>query len=1056
MLKYEVLLTYFMEETTQQGWNYRLVNYFLHNRQLATLCLVLIIVAGIFSFTQLRVEGFPKVTVPVAIITTVAPGAGPETVATTVAAPIENAVRDAKGVKEVSSESQSGFASVLIQFDSGVDINTGVQEVRTKLSSVSLPEGIHTPEVFVPETSGAPFVIAATGSKPVAELLGQSGKLKDALYAVDGVKSVELISKASEKLYIEVFPQFMSPAVIDQITASNVGFPLGQVEVAGSQAQVVASKFAGSIEDVKNIPITITQPDGKSAIFRLKEIANVYTGVDYDSQIHRIGFRDSDAFKIQSALLYEVRLTPATDLLETDEQIKAALTQLQSTDSTIQYVVVMDEAAEANKQVNEIVEAAIGGKWDFLGNASGLGYVFGGIWLLVIAMFLFVDWRSAIISALAIPLSFFFTFIFLYFAGIQLNTIVLFSMILVLGLIVDPAIVVLESIKRYLEVGYKGSSAVLRAIETIGGGVFMAVFTSFVVFVPFGIVSGTFGQIIKYIPLTVIPALVASYFVPLLFLTWFASRFLRASHVVETQDENDQTSLWKAAQWFIRANRYILRHWLLKITIIILGLVIPIGVSALLFGSGKVQQVQFAKPDDVEFLTIHVPLKGSPNQAQLLEQNKKLEEVLGGQARYIKSYFYGSLDGSGGNGSLSVVVSLVPHTDRDKNSGEISDSVERELQSFYGDKVTVGELGAGPPELSYPVSVEIFESDNQKLLDASRKIADELHTYSEVSAVSFYGEETTQDITIAIKADEAAQAGLTAPSLYGQLASILGERTLFVLGETDVVIRSPENVKPRSVADISQLTVFGGRGPVSLGSVAEVKQITSASQIRKLNGQRYATVSARVTDQRDAIAVQRKIDQWSKDNAEKLGVSQKAFDNPASQDEFEKSFQQLFLAIVLSILITYIVFVLFFRSFIQPLIILFSIPLLFVGAFPALYAFARGQLGFLEVLGVIMVIGIVENVGIFLIDFANRKVAEGMDKNEAIALSSGIRLRPVVLTKLTALAGLLPLAVFAPFWRGLAVVVIAGILSSGILSLFTTPVLYSWFTRTRKVRVEME
>lgn len=1039
-----------MEESTKQGWNYRLVNYFLHNRQLATLCLVLLIVAGIFSFLQLRVEGFPKVTVPIAVITTVAPGAGPETVATSIVAPIEAAARDAKGVKEVSSQSQSGFGSVLVQFDSGIDINIGVQEVRTKLSAVTLPEGTRTPEIFVPETSGAPFVIAATGNKAVADLLTDANKLKDKLLSIEGVKSVELVSKVSENIYIEVFPQFASPAVIDQITASNVGFPLGQIETGGSQAQVVASKFAGSLEDVKNIPIRVAGPDGSTTVLHLQEIANVYSGIDYDAQIHRIGFRDGGEFKIQSALLYEVRLTPATDLLKVDEQVKTSLTELEAADRSTQYVVVMDEAAEADRQVSEIVEAAVGGAWDFLGKASGVGYVFGGMWLLMIAMFLFVDWRSAIISALAIPLSFFFTFIFLYFAGIQLNTIVLFSMILVLGLIVDPAIVVLESIKRYLEVGYKGTSAVLRSVETVGGGVFIAVFTSFVVFVPFGVVSGTFGQIIKYIPLTVVPALVASYFVPLLFLTWFAARFLRASHVVDTRDENDQTSLWPAAQWFIRANRYILKHWWLKITIIVLGLVIPIGISALLFGSGKVQQVQFAKPNDVEFLTVNIPLRGSPNQAQLLEQNKKLEEVVGKYARYIKSYFYGSLDGSGGNGSLSLVVSLVPHTDRDKNSGAISDSMESELQSFYGEKVTVGELGAGPPELAYPVSVEIFENDNQKLLEASKKIADELRTYGEVSALSYYGEETTEDVGIVIKPDEAARAGLTAPAVYGQLAGVLGERTLFVLGERDVVLRSPVNSKPHTIEDIRALTVFGSSGPVTVESIAEVKQVISATSISKLNGQRYATVAARVRDQRDAIAVQRKIDQWAKDNAQSLGVPQKAFDNPASQDEFEKSFQQLFLAIALSILITYIVFVLFFRSFVQPLIILFSIPLLFVGAFPALYAFARGQLGFLEVLGVIMVIGIVENVGIFLIDFANRKVAEGMDKNEAIALSSGIRLRPVVLTKLTALAGLLPLAVFAPFWRGLAVVVIAGILSSGILSLFTTPVLYSWFTRVKR------
>jgi HAE1 family hydrophobic/amphiphilic exporter-1 len=1039
-----------MEEVPKKDWNYRLVNYFLHHRQLAVMCLIVIILGGLVSLSGLRVEGFPKIQVPIAVVTAVAPGAGPETVANTVTAPIESAIRDAKGVKEVSSTSQSNFASVFVQFDEGVNVNSGIQEVRTKLASVSLPAGVETPDIFVPETSGAPFTIGVSANKSIAELLADSESLRTKLLSVDGVKSVELASKAKEKIYIELAPQFQSPQVLEQITAANTGFPLGQIEINGAKSQVVGDKFAGSIEDLQNLPIRLTGPDGNASVVHLRDIAQVYTGIDYGGQIHRMGFKDGNTFTIQSALLYEVRLTADTDLLAANDTIHAALQDLEREHAGTKYVIVLDEAENASQQVNEILTSAIGGAWDSLGNFSGLGYIFGGIWLLVIAMFLFVDWRSAIISALAIPLSFFCTFIFLYIAGIQLNTIVLFSMILVLGLIVDPAIVVLESIKRYLEIGYKGTSAVLRSIETIGGGVFIAVLTSLIVFIPFAIVSGTFGQIIKYIPLTVIPALIASYFIPLLFLTWFAGRFLKAKHAVDTKDENDPRNLWPAARWFIRANRYILRHWWLKALIIILGLVIPIGISGALFGSGKVQQVQFAKPNDVDYLTVTVPLKGSPTEAQLLEQNKPLEAALATQAAYIQSYFYGSLDGTGGQGSLSLVVHLLAHADRTKNSGVIADELENSLKTTYGEKASVGELGAGPPEAAFPVSVKIFENDNSKLLAASKRIADELHTYSEVSIVSYYGEDTTQNVSVTANPEAASQTGLTAPALYGQLAGMLGERTLFVLGERDVVLRTPQNAKPSTVDAIRNLNIYGSTGLTTVGAVANVAEVASATTISKLNGQRFATVSAGVKNAKDAISVQRKIDQWAKDNADSLGVPKAAFDNPASQDEFEKSFQELFLAIALSILFSYIVFVLFFRSFLQPLIILFSIPLLFVGAFPALYAFAGGQLGFLEVLGVIMVIGIVENVGIFLIDFANRKVVEGMDKNEAIALSSGIRLRPVVLTKLTALAGLLPLAVFAPFWRGLAVVVIAGIISSGILSLFTTPVLYSWFTRKPK------
>jgi len=237
---------------------------------------------------------------------------------------------------------------------------------------------------------------------------------------------------------------------------------------------------------------------------------------------------------------------------------------------------------------------------------------------------------------------------------------------------------------------------------------------------------------------------------------------------------------------------------------------------------------------------------------------------------------------------------------------------------------------------------------------------------------------------------------------------------------------------------------------VRLGDVAVVNETVLPSSVRSLGGGRYAAVSATLKDSRDAINVQRRITDWAKANTATLGVNDRAFEERAGVNEFEKSFQELFMAIFAALLITYIALVILFRSFAQPFIILYSVPLVLIGVFPALAIFNNGQFGFLETIGILMVIGIVENVGIFMIDYANRKVRAGMDKGEAIVLASGIRLRPIILTNVTTLAGLLPLAVFSPFWRGLALVVVFGILSSGILSLFTTPVLYKWLTRVKK------
>ncbi|HMR55424.1 MAG TPA: efflux RND transporter permease subunit, partial [Candidatus Doudnabacteria bacterium] len=842
-------------------------------------------------------------------------------------------------------------------------------------------------------------------------------------------------------------PQYQSPQIIDQIRAANVGFPLGETTIDGKRVPVVSKSSVKDLEDVRAIRINL--PDGTSV--QLADIASVYLGIDYNDKVHRTGFLQPELnqFKIQPALLYEVAVDEGTDLLAINDKVKDAVVESNERSEIADFAIVLNMADQSQAQVDEIIAGAIGSAW----GDSPIGYVgflFGGAWLLLIAMLFFLDWRTAIISLLSIPLSFLFTFLVLAIFGIQLNTLVLFSLVLVLGLIVDPAIVVLESIRRYMDIGDKGDGAVLRAVDVVGLGLFVATLTSLIVFLPFAVVSGTFGQLIIYIPFTVFPAIIASYFIPLMFLTWLGSRYIKPQKGQELKDEDDVHTLWPVARWLININRQIIsRRWSSVLTVVA-GIVVPIVITGVLFSAGQIRQVQFSQPDDSEYIQLSVPREANQTYRDLQITATGVEEVLKPFTGEIKSFFYQDLEGGLSSQTLSVFIELQPLEDRSRKSPEITEDIQAELKSRFGEKAIASELSAGPPSGTFPISVQIFDESLDNLRTASERIAAELRSYEEIDLVNTDFDNQSSELEIVVDETKAAAASLSAPAIYGQVAGLLGESTLFRLEQTAVIVRVPEDTKPATKDALLSSVVFGANGPVRLGDVAVVNETVLPASVRTLGGERYAAVSATVKDSRDAINVQRKITDWAKENTSMLGVNERAFEERVGVNEFEKSFQELFLAIFVALLFTYIAFVVFFRSFAQPFIILYSVPLVLIGVFPALAIFNNGQFGFLETIGILMVIGIVENVGIFMIDYANRKVREGMDKGEAIVLASGIRLRPIILTNITTLAGLLPLAVFSPFWRGLALVVIFGILSSGILSLFTTPVLYKWLTRVKK------
>ena len=1030
-----------------QDWNYKLVKFFINRTHLTVLLLALVVMTGLFGFSRLRTEGFPDISIPIGIVTTIVPGAGPEMINESVTTPLESAVKDVEGVNSVDSYSSRNVSTLIVNFAEDVDIEKKVQEVKNKIGAVDLPEGARDPNVMLPEMGAFAYVVAVTGEYSIQELM-EFDSFKDEFAEIEEFKGFKMLNSLKQVIYINIEPGFNSPDLTAQITSADLSFPLGDIAVDGSKYTIAGQSNLDSIEDLRNLPVSIN-----GRVFKLKDIADIYVEMDYGGQIHRVGYHmENGDFAMRGAIFYELELEAGADVLKVDPNIKEVLERINEQDEKLDYTVVYSMADQTKDQVREITAAAFGGKFNSGGPFANIGYLFGGIWLLLIILFIFLDLRSALVTIITVPLSFLVVFGFLNIVGIQLNTMVLFSLVLVLGLIVDPAIVVLESLKRYVELGFSPKDAALKAVGTIGNGIFIAVLTSFVVFVPFAVVTGLFGEIIKYIPLTVIPALVASYFVPMIFLTWIASKVFKPKKLETILDEDDPNLLWKPAQWFIKINKKILARKWTQITVVVAGIVFPLIIAGTLVGVGAIKQVQFSQPDDGLYLMVAVPTGIGIDNFERLGIAKDAEYALKDYNDEIKNFFYTGPTGLGMGevDELIFYVELKAFAERDRTSTEIAADIQEVLQENFGDSARAENAGEGPPEGAYPVVVTIFSEDTNVLMDASEEIADQLKSYDKVLDVRYDARDKTTELSVVVDKEKAAWYGLNSPVVFGQLSGVLGESKIMTIDESDVILRVPDDKKPTTVAELERMLIFSAKGPVRLSTIAEVIEQEVPPTIQKIDGREFQQIKARVTGSKDIIEVQRDINEWIEENADSMGITKDDFKGGMiSGIDFEKSFEQLFIAILVSIIITYVIFVVFFRSFIQPFIILYSLPLMFVGVFPALVVFGNGQFGFLEVLGVIMLIGIVENVGIFMIDYANQKIDQGMDKKEAIALSSGVRFRPIILTQLTSLMGLLPLAVTSPFWRGLAIVVMVGIAGSGILALFTTPVMFNWLTRRK-------
>lgn len=1030
----------------RSDWNSNLVNFFFAKPRLVILFLVGIVLGGVFAFLTLQREGFPQVPAKIVGVATVYPGASATEVESQVTKVIETAVKDIREVTEVSSTSASSFSQVIITLSQEVNLDVTVQNIRSEISSIEndLPADAETPKVQTFTTSGDDFTLGVVGKQEVIELNKIADAISEELANVPGVKSVKELNELNERLVIFYDQEKLATnnLTVEQveliIKGSNLDFPIGVLDIAGQSQTVVVGGSYVSEEELKSQIVGLS-PQGK--LLKLTDVATVTKALDGQEIINRVGVKESGILQTENGILLGILKSKDADIIKVKENLEKKLEEIRKEKvitGNAEVVFLNDQAKFTEDQLEEIVAGAIGDKNTL--------YLLGGIQLVLLFMLLFVNWRAALVAASAIPVSFLFTLLVLYLTNTNLNTIVLFSLILVLGLIVDPAIVMVESLQRYLDLGSSAKEAVFATGRRYGAGLFISVLTSIIVFIPFGIISGVFGEIIKYIPLTVIPALVASYLVPIAIIPLLAGKILKKKHDAIKKDEDQE--IWPAAVLMMRFNSWVLSSNFRKVLLlVVIGFLIFL--STTLVSSGKIPVVQFSSPEDSPYLLVTTTYpKGSTfNQRNLFGQ--QVEKTLNSEGA-IANYFYQGQ--SKDNSNIFITLEADKNRSEGDSSKRIVERLRTQFQKINNIEINISELSIGPPQADYPVQVQLFDNDLKNLERAAKEVGQYLSKLEQVEKIddSFSGK-TEPLLRINFDKTKLAQSGMSVFEAATQIKKQVEEKKISKLSDqiTDQTLEiylSPEDRSlPSTKTEVENIRLINRTGePIRLKDVGSVDELAVLDKIERLDGKRYVNVKAKLKDDNDLINVQTKLNDYlSEAKLKELKIDSTG--DRGEYDEIAKSLQELTFALIAAIFLTYLVLVLQFNSFSQPTIMLFTIPLSTIGVLPLLYL-VRGQLGFLEILGFTILVGIVENVAIFLIDYANQLVKEkNLSLKEAIILSSGVRFRPIILTKLVALGGLLPLAIFSPFWRGLSAVIIGGILVSGFLSMTVIPIFYTWF-----------
>ncbi|MET7438170.1 efflux RND transporter permease subunit [Streptomyces sp. NPDC005496] len=1011
-----------------------LSRFSLAQRALIGLMSIIAIAFGAIAIPQLKQQLLPTIELPMVSVLAPYQGASPDVVEKQVVEPIEDNLESVDGITGVTSTASEGNAVIMASFDYGNDTKQLVADVQQAVNRarVQLPDDVD-PQVVAGSTDDMPTVVlAVTSGKDQQALSDQLDRtVVPALKDIDGVGQVTV--DGVRDLQVTVTPDDrklakagLTPAALGQaLRAGGATVPAGSFDEDGANRTVQVGGGFTSLKQIEELRVT---GEGVRKPVRLADVATVRQEQAKADSITRTDGRPS--------LAVMVTMDHDGSAVAISDAVQDKLPDLRSDlGSGATITVVSDQGPAVSKSIKGLT------------TEGALGLLFA---VLVILVFL-ASVRSTLVTAVSIPLSVVLALIVLWTRDLSLNMLTLGALTIAIGRVVDDSIVVLENIKRHLGYGEEREEAILKAVREVAGAVTSSTLTTVAVFLPIGLTGGMVGELFGSFSLTVTAALLASLLVSLTVVPVLSYWFLRAPKgTPEDADEARREAEEKEARsrlqrFYVPVLRFATRR---RLTSVAIAVVVLVGT----FGMAPLLKTNFFDQGDQEVLTVKQELKPGTSLAATDAAARKVEKMLDDvdgvkdyQVTIGSSGFLAAFGGGTDTNQASYQVML-----KDSASYEdVQDRIEKGLGKLSGTGTTT--VAAGDGFGNQDLSVVVKAADGDVLREAAEQVRAEVAELDHVTDVT---SDLSQSVPrISVKANsKAAAAGFDDSTLGAAVAQAVRGTTSgkAILDDTerDVVIRS---AKPAdTLAELKGLRL----GAVKLGDIATVKLVDGPVSMTRIDGQRAATVTAKPTgDNTGAVSA----DLTAKLDKLKLPAGATAEIGGVSQDQ-DDAFASLGLAMLAAIAIVFMLLVATFRSLVQPLILLVSIPFAATGAI-GLLVVTGTPMGVPAMIGMLMLIGIVVTNAIVLIDLINQYRRQGYGVVEAVLEGGRHRLRPILMTALATIFALLPMALGVTGEGGfiaqpLAVVVIGGLITSTLLTLLLVPTLYAMIELRKERRAK--
>ncbi|MEU9188710.1 efflux RND transporter permease subunit [Streptomyces sp. NPDC048484] len=1001
-----------------------LSRFSLSQRALIGLMSIIALVFGAIAIPQLKQQLLPTIELPMVSVLAPYQGASPDVVEKQVVEPIEDNLEAVDGISGVTSTASEGNALIMASFDYGNDSAQIVADVQQAVNRarVQLPDDVD-PQVVAGSTDDIPTVVLAVASGSDQQTLSDQldRTVVPALKEIDGVGQVTV--DGVQDLEVAVTPDdaklaragLTTAALGQALQAGGATVPAGSFDEDGSNRTV---QVGGGFTSLKQIEDLMVTGEGGKKPVRLGTVATVEEKPARTESITRTDGKPSLAVSVTmdhdgSAVAVSDAVQDKLPGLRKDLGSGATLT------------VVSDQGPAVSKSIKGLT------------TEGGLGLLFA---VLVILVFL-ASLRSTLVTAVSIPMSVVLALIVLWIRGESLNILTLGALTIAIGRVVDDSIVVLENIKRHLGYGEERQEAILKAVREVAGAVTASTLTTVAVFLPIGLTGGMVGELFGSFSLTVTAALLASLLVSLTVVPVLSYWFLRAPKDVRGADPEEarrkaeeKETRSRLQRFYVPVLRFATRR---RLTSVAIAVVVLLGT----FGMAPLLKTNFFDQGDQEVLTVKQELKPGTSLAATDDQAKKVEKMLAGvkgiedyQVTIGSSGFMAAFGGGTDTNQASYTVKVAGSASFD----DVQDSIEEGLGKLSGIGTTT--VAAGDGFGSQDLSVVVKAADGDVLREAAEKVRDEVAGLDDVTDVTSDLAQSVPRISVRAN-DKAAAAGFNDTTLGAAVGQAVRGTTSgkAILDDTerDVVITSAKPAK--TLSELRNLKL----GAVKLGDIATVKLVDGPVSMTRIDGQRAATITAKPTgDNTGAVSA----DLTSKLDALKLPAGATAAIGGVSEDQ-DDAFASLALAMLAAIAIVFMLLVATFRSLIQPLILLVSIPFAATGAI-GLLVVTGTPMGVPSMIGMLMLIGIVVTNAIVLIDLINQYRKQGYGVVEAVVEGGRHRLRPILMTALATIFALLPMALGITGEGGfiaqpLAVVVIGGLISSTLLTLLLVPTLYA-------------